>query len=178
MSKKIFVIFILLFSYIKEIINVNLCDSASPENRNDCFIYSSPESYCCYKLDSSLNKNCELIKKEDLSTRYDLDCGVSEENYGKYEFGQYHPKQNINLEGFTGCGEYNPQGKSDCVEYSELSNSCCLFQSTDGKKACFYIGKKYDRKDKELKFEDYTIKCKSFNLILSLSSILLLIFLL
>ena len=175
MSKKNYITFILLLSFIKEIINQ--CESITPKNRNDCFTYSSPGSYCCYKKDIKTNEEkCVSIEKENLSTSYELDCGVSEENYGKYEFGQYHPKQSIELEGFTGCGVINPKSKSDCVEYSELSNSCCFFQK-DNDKACFYIGKKFDRKDKDLSFDGYSIKCKSFNLILSLSSFLLLIFL-
>ena len=164
MLQKLGIAFLLLLSF-KEIITD--CP-ASPASRNDCFTSSNSTHYCCYK-----NSACEPIPKNQLSN--DADCGITNDNYGKYEFGQYHPKQALVLEGFQGCGVYEPKKKDDCIEYSELSNSCCFFQK-NGKNACFSIGKKFDGKSSKFNFDGYTVECNSFNLILSIYSLLLLIF--
>ena len=171
MLHKFVIEFLLLLLFI-EIITDD-CPETGTLNRNDCFAHSNPTQYCCY---NSNDKNCKLVNKTELSENKDLDCGITNDNYGKYEFGQYHPKQAFELEGFQGCGVYEPKKKDDCIEYSELSNSCCFFQKNDGKKACFSIGKKFDGKSSKFNFDGYTVECNSFNLILRIYSLLLLIF--
>ena len=175
MSSKIFITFILMISFLK-VINLDLCSEGknNVENKNECFTNSTSDSYCCFK---SEDKKCYLIKKKKLAEYYEYDCGISDENYGKYEFREYHPNQTFDI-GFQTCGEINPKDKETCIKYSELTNSCCFFtKELTGDKACFAIGRKFNieiyKGEYEIEGEKYTYNCKSFNIILSLYSFLL-----
>ncbi len=157
--------FISLFNIIQ-----NACVDVTPNIKYDCFKYSTPEQFCCY---DSANTKCSLIAKTDIKKNEALDCGVSEDNYGLYEFEEYHPRNNLDLP-FLSCGEKNPEKKGDCLEYSELTNSCCYFKNSKGQSGCFYIGKRYSGDLEEKKFtynsEEIIYECKScygiFNLYL------------
>ena len=143
--------------------NKTECPSG-PQSRNDCFTISGPDFYCCY--DPS-NLSCKNVSKTELKNYKNLDCGITDDNYGKYEFGEYHPEQKFNL-GFQTCGKYNPKSKKDCLEYSEIGNSCCYFNNeTD--KACLAIGKRHIGKG-QIEFENkiYRYECNSFSIIINI----------
>ena len=157
-------IFLLL---IVQIINDQVCENTKKGlTRNDCFANSTSEIYCCYNGSDS---SCEQVNKNSLSNAT-LDCGISEENYGKYEFGQYYPEQDlgdVDL-GLQSCGKNKPKNRGDCTDYSQLTNSCCRF-SVDGKSGCFFIGKKYLGKIEKKKYyfnssHEIEYECNSFNL--------------
>ena len=150
------------------------CNNKNATSRNDCFSRSVPNKYCCFKKSG---EKCQSISKEELKSKPDLDCGITDENYGKYEFGQYHPNQDLNDLGFETCGKNSPKKKEDCTDYSELSNSCCLFSQGDTK-ACLHIGRKYIGDFKKTAFNiegvgDLDVECKSYNIIFNLYSFLL-----
>ena len=175
------IFFILIISsLINKILLNNGCKDIRPNNRNDCFSISVSDGYCCY---NSEGKNCEFISKEKLKNNYKLDCGISEDNYEKYEFGEYHPKQDFPEIEFQTCGTYRPQKKEDCTDYSELTNSCCLFKA-NGKKGCFLIGRRFDSDLKEENSFAYnktltiSYECNSLIITFSLYSILFLFLLL
>ena len=151
-----------------------------PKSRNDCFAISVPNGFCCFK---SLTDDCQFVERGKINSEPELDCGITEENYGKYEFGQYHPEQPDDLKklGFETCGKNSPQKKEDCTDYSELSNSCCLFSKGDTK-ACLHIGRKYigDFKKTTFNIEEggsLDVECKSYNIIFNLYSFLLIVLL-
>ena len=180
MLKNIPLLFILLiiiaFSLTQE---ESVCEESPVESRNDCFAKYTPNGYCCF---NSAEKKCMPILKTNFKeSSKEFDCGITEENYGKYEFGQYHPNQKLEGLDFETCGKNEPKKKQDCTDYSEISNSCCLFTNGDIK-SCFHIGRKYigDFKKNTFKFDgkDYTVECKSFIIILNLYSILLITLLL
>ena len=181
MSQRIFIAFILLLTFI-EIIITEFCPSIGNKtdaNRNECFTDSTPDSYCCY---ISSNNSCVLVPKKELNTNYDVDCGISDQNYGKYDFGQYYPDQILDI-GFKGCGKREPKKEKDCLDYSEVGNSCCYFIRKDTtESACFSVGKSFEGKIKEgtYRFDniDYDYVCSSFYLILNFSSIIIMFFLL
>ena len=178
MSQRIFIAFILLLTFIEIIINGD-CTLNQVENRNECFTNSTGDSYCCY---NSTNKTCALISKKELNTYYEVDCGISDENYGKYDFGQYYPNQLFDI-GFKGCGKIDPKKENDCLDYSEVGNSCCYFTRKDtAESACFAIGKSFEGVIKEDTYEfeghQYEYVCSSFYLILNFSSIIIMFFLL
>ena len=151
--------------------------SGDADSRNDCFAKSVSNGYCCFKLKSDLTSGeCQLVEREALKSSQELDCGITEDNYGKYEFGQYHPKQDLDL-GFETCGKSSPSKKEDCTDFSEISNSCCLF-TKDGTKACLHIGRKYYGNSKESTFTlegkgSITVECNSVNIIFNMYSFLL-----
>ena len=171
MSSKIFITFILMISILK-VMNQNTCTTASTTNRNECFTFSSSDKYCCFT-----GNGCVWVDKNKLDENYKYDCGISDQNYGKYEFREYHPKSKFDI-GFQTCGEIKPEETEDCINYSELTNSCCLFTKESTKeKACFAIGRTFDIKvyqgDYEIDSEKYSYNCRSFHIILSLYSFLL-----
>ena len=176
MRKNISLLFILLLIITFHLCQDPDCGDGEKKSRNDCFAISVPNGYCC--LNSETTK-CQFVKKGNLTLNNGLDCGITEENYGKYEFGQYHPDQK-ELDGldFETCGKTNPSKKKDCTDYSEISNSCCLF-TKGSDKTCFHIGRKYISNSNKNTFkigdknEEVTVECKSFNIILNLYSILL-----
>ena len=143
-------------------------------SRNDCFAISVPNGYCCFKP----SNGCKFVKKGEINKNSEYDCGITEENYGKYEFDQYHPKQDLENLGFETCGKTSPKKKTDCTDYSELSNSCCLF-TKDGTKSCLLIGRKYigDYKKTTFPFNggQIEVECKSFTILFNLYSILLIL---
>ena len=158
-------IFLLL---IVQIMNDQVCggDSGKSITRNDCFANSTSEKYCCYDGNTT---SCKLVNKNELSNTL-FDCGISEENYGKYEFGQYYPEQDLGVDiGLQSCGKNGPKSRGDCTDYSQLTNSCCRF-SVGGKSGCFFIGKKYlgkiEKKNFKFNNSDTQIEyeCNSFNL--------------
>ena len=165
---------ILLLLFVEIILGQECDDMPEPVSRNDCFKASSSSYYCCF---NSNNNKCISIQKNKLGNLSFLDCGISEENYGKYEFGEYHPKMDFDI-GFQTCGTQSPKKVKDCTEYSELSNSCCWFKKGD-KTACFSIGKKHDKKNvkgnSNINGNSVEFDCKSFNIIFNLYSILLLL---
>ena len=182
MWKNSSLLFILLLIITFPLCQEEDCNTSSPNpnSRNDCFAISVSNGYCCFK---STSEKCQFVKRGSLASNKDLDCGITEENYGKYEFGQYHPDQK-ELDGldFETCGKTNPSKKKDCTDYSEISNSCCLF-TKGSDKACFHIGRKYISNSNKNTFkigdnneEEVTVECKSFNIILNLYSILLIIY--
>ena len=150
------------------------CNKTEATSRNDCFSRSVPNRYCCFVSPNQ----CQSISRNELNSTQKYDCGITEDNYGKYEFGQYHPDQPEALKdlGFETCGKSSPKKKEDCTDYSEISNSCCLFTKNDAK-ACLHIGRKYISDSNKNTFkignDDITVECKSFNIILNFYSILL-----
>ena len=165
-----------MISFLK-VINQELCsEQQTIKNRNECFKNSTSDSYCCFNSNSN---NCVLVKKNELNNKNSqYDCSISEENYGKYEFREYHPNQTFDL-GFQTCGETGPKKKEDCIKYSEITNSCCFFQKvgSSDETACLAIGRKFNETLFKGKYsyenEEYEYNCKSSNLILSLYSFLL-----
>ena len=170
------------------IISFSICPECITSTNDDspkydsCFAILLPNKYCCFH---SGNGSCIAIETGKLksSSSNGIICQISEEIFGKYEFEQYHPKHNFDSKiGLVECGKYNPSKKEDCTDYSELANSCCYFKNTNGDKACFHIGRKYlgDFKEKSTNINgiSVTYECKSFNIVLSLCSILLIILLL
>ena len=180
MSQRIFIAFILLLTFIEIIINGDCpTNPNSVENRNECFTNSTADKYCCYNYS---DKSCTLVPRDKLDTNHDVDCGISEENYGKYDFGQYYPNQLFDI-GFKECGKRAPRKENDCLDYSEVGNSCCYFIRKDTtESACFSVGKSFEGKIKEgtYRFDniDYDYVCSSFYLILNFSSIIIMFFLL
>ena len=157
--------YLLIFLFISLFNNIynQECEQITAEIRYDCFKYSTSEEYCCF---NNLDKKCLLVNKNEIKNNPSLDCGIIDNNYGFYEFEEYHPRNNMNLP-FQTCGEKNPKRKQDCLEYSEISNSCCFFERAN-EKGCFYIGRRYsgDLKKKSFKFNNETIDydCKSFSI--------------
>ena len=177
MSKIITLIIISLIFLIK-IIKTQGCSSIQSSIRYDCFKYSDSENYCCFK---GVGENCTLIKKDTNQTNNgSLDCGISDQNYGLYEFEEYHPRPSLNLP-FQGCGEKSPNKKQDCLEYSEISNSCCFFKDAKGSKGCYSIGRRYicDLKEKKFEYNNDTItyECNSFYIVFKFYFIFFLIIL-
>ena len=163
MSNRINIIIISLI-FLKKIIQTQECSSIKPSIRYDCFKYSDSENYCCFK---DINENCTMIKKDNIKTdNNSLDCGISDQNYGLYEFEEYHPRPSLILP-FQGCGKKTPKKKEDCLEYSEISNSCCFFfNDKNDKKGCYSIGRRYigDLKENNFKYNNDNIRyeCNSF----------------
>ena len=170
---------ITIFSFISLFIFTRnqSCNSTNPSIRYDCFKYSTPEEYCCF---NSSNTKCSSINKNDIRNNPTLDCGISEDNYGLYEFEEYHPRHSLELP-FLSCGEKNPKKKMDCLEYSEISNSCCFFKDNNGKTACYYIGRRYsgDLKEKSFKYNENQIiyECNSLYIIINFYFIFFLVIL-
>ncbi len=165
---------IMIFSHSQE---DDCSTTTNPISRNDCFAKSVPNGYCCFN--SSDSGSCQNISRKDLNKYQELDCGITDEKYEKYEFGQYHPEQPSAFKelGFETCGKSNPEKKKDCTDYSEISNSCCLF-SKGSEQACLHIGRKYIGNLKKTNFKieekgEYSVDCKSFKIIFNLYSILL-----
>ena len=142
-------------SDIKDVKDINLCSS-----------YSNESYYCCYDNE---NTKCEPVEKKAFDRGdYKLDCGIIDDNYEKYEFHQYHPKQNLDI-GFQTCGRTDPQKKSHCTDYSDISNSCCLFTDTSTQtKGCFSIGRRVNKDSKKGKFSmnDKTYEFECFSIII------------
>ena len=168
----IFFILYIIVLYFNIIHNQN-CENIVAESRSDCFTVSSPNKYCCF---ISIGKNCTSVPKEELNQNY-FDCGVTGDNYGKYDFQQYH-QQNVNDQGFQICGRKTPSNAEDCLEYSDIGNNCCYFDYKNGTKACFYIGREVDKDNKEKSFPNLYFNCFSLNLMLNLYWIILIQFLL
>ena len=106
-------------------------ENGSPKN-DGCFDILLPNEYCCFNSEDGKCKPVEKGKLKDESSK-NIICQISEENFGKYEFDQYHPKQDFDGElGFQTCGKYNPKKRNDCTDYSEISNSCCYFKNSKG----------------------------------------------
>ena len=153
--------FIFLFNIIQ---SEDACATATPSIKYDCFKLSNATQYCCYNGASSPS-SCSPIDKTHINIHPELDCGISEDNYGLYEFEEYHPKSSLELP-FLSCGEKNPKEKGDCLEYSELTNSCCFFKNSAGATGCFYIGKRYsgDLEEKTFVLDgvQLTYECKGY----------------
>ena len=170
---------IIIFSFISLFISINNqdCSSTTPLVKYDCFKYSTAEEYCCF---NSSKRECSFINKNEIKNNPGMDCGISEDNYGFYEFEEYHPRHDLELP-FLSCGEKNPKKKMDCLEYSEITNSCCFFKDNSGKSACYYIGRRYsgDLKEKSFDYEgnQITYECNSFYAITNFYFIFFLVFL-
>ena len=153
--------FIFLFNIIQ---SQDECTSITDSStiKFDCFKHSTAKEYCCY---NNASYPCLLINKTDIEKHPELDCGISDDNYGLYEFEEYHPKSSLELP-FLSCGEKNPKEKGDCLEYSELTNSCCFFKNSAGATGCFYIGKRYSGDLEEKTFVlngvQLTYECKGY----------------
>ena len=180
MLKEINIIFILFISLSNIILtegNEEACSDVNATIRYDCFKHSTSNQYCCFQ---QVNSICIPVDKTNLKDNYNLDCGITEENYGLYEFEEYHPRPGLDLP-FLGCGEKNPEEKEDCLEYSEISNSCCFFKNGE-KKGCYYIGRRYigDLEEKSFNYNgiDYKYECNSYytNVNFPLVILLLIIF--
>ena len=170
MQKKFFILF-LLFSFFGIIFNENCTNATGELNRNDCFILSDEKNYCCFNYSS---KGCTPVTKENFQNKYTLDCGISEDNFGEYEFGEYHPKQAFET-GFQSCGKNNPKTAKDCTDFSEINNSCCYF-TKGNQKGCFVIGRKIANGKYKGSYDNINFDCWSFNLIFHLCSMLLIFF--
>ena len=153
--------FISLFNVIQSQIGIECKDVNNPI-KYDCFKLSNATQYCCY---DGATSSCSPIVKTDINIHPELDCGISDYNYGLYEFEEYHPKSSLKLP-FLSCGEKNPKEKGDCLEYSELTNSCCFFKNSAGATGCFYIGKRYsgDLEEKTFVLDgvQLTYECKGY----------------
>ena len=153
--------FIFLFNIIQ---SQDECTSITDSStiKYDCFKHSTAKEYCCY---NNASYPCLLINKTDIEKHPELDCGISDDNYGLYKFEEYHPKSSLELP-FLSCGEKNPKEKGDCLEYSELTNSCCFFKNSAGATGCFYIGKRYSGDLEEKTFVlngvQLTYECKGY----------------
>ena len=153
--------FIFLFNIIQ---SQDECTSITDSStiKYDCFKHSTAKEYCCY---NNASYPCLLINKTDIEKHPELDCGISDDNYGLYEFEEYHPKSSLELP-FLSCGEKNPKEKGDCLEYSELTNSCCFFKNSAGATGCFYIGRRYsgDLEEKTFVLDgvQLTYECKGY----------------
>ena len=153
--------FIFLFNIIQ---SQDECTSITDSStiKFDCFKHSTAKEYCCY---NNASYPCLLINKTDIEKHPELDCGISDDNYGLYEFEEYHPKSSLELP-FLSCGEKNPKEKGDCLEYSELTNSCCFFKNSAGATGCFYIGRRYsgDLEEKTFVLDgvQLTYECKGY----------------
>ena len=153
--------FIFLFNIIQ---SQDECTSITDSStiKYDCFKHSTAKEYCCY---NNASYPCLLINKTDIEKHPELDCGISDDNYGLYEFEEYHPKSSLKLP-FLSCGEKNPKEKGDCLEYSELTNSCCFFKNSAGATGCFYIGRRYsgDLEEKTFVLDgvQLTYECKGY----------------
>ena len=153
--------FIFLFNIIQ---SQDECTSITDSStiKFDCFKHSTAKEYCCY---NNASYPCLLINKTDIEKHPELDCGISDDNYGLYEFEEYHPKSSLELP-FLSCGEKNPKEKGDCLEYSELTNSCCFFKNSAGATGCFYIGRRYSGDLEEKTFVlngvQLTYECKGY----------------
>ena len=153
--------FIFLFNIIQ---SQDECTSITDSStiKYDCFKHSTAKEYCCY---NNASYPCLLINKTDIEKHPELDCGISDDNYGLYEFEEYHPKSSLELP-FLSCGEKNPKEKGDCLEYSELTNSCCFFKNSAGATGCFYIGRRYSGDLEEKTFVlngvQLTYECKGY----------------
>ena len=153
--------FIFLFNIIQ---SQDECTSITDSStiKYDCFKHSTAKEYCCY---NNASYPCLLINKTDIEKHPELDCGISDDNYGLYEFEEYHPKSSLELP-FLSCGEKNPKEKGDCLEYSELTNSCCFFKNSVGATGCFYIGRRYSGDLEEKTFVlngvQLTYECKGY----------------
>ena len=141
--------FIFLFNIIQ---SQDECTSITDSStiKYDCFKHSTAKEYCCY---NNASYPCLLINKTDIEKHPELDCGISDDNYGLYEFEEYHPKSSLELP-FLSCGEKNPKEKGDCLEYSELTNSCCFFKNSAGATGCYYIGKRYSGDDRPCRWNE------------------------
>ena len=170
MPKKFFILFLLL-SFFEIIFNEECTEVKDISDRNECFILSDSKNYCCYHYSS---KKCALVPKENFKNNYTLDCGISEDNFGEYEFGEYHPNQTFDI-GFQSCGKKNPKTAKDCTDFSEINNSCCYFIK-DNQKGCFAIGRKIANGKYKGSYDKINFDCWSFNLIFHLCSILLIFF--
>ena len=104
MLSKYYIILLLLLLFVEIILGEDCDDIKEPSSRNDCFKASSSNKYCCF---NSNNNKCESIERNELGEHPSLDCGLSEENYGKYEFFEYHPKMDFDI-GFQTCGTQSP----------------------------------------------------------------------
>ena len=166
-----------LLLILQKMSNEISCGNGNKLTRNDCFANSTSEEFCCYNGSDS---TCYPVSKNELDNNT-LDCGISDLNYGKYEFGQYYPSQTDLGLGLQSCGKPEPKHTRDCTDYSQLTNSCCRFKKENGGSGCFFIGKKYLEKSKEKTFKfnntDISYECNSFNLIPKLFLLLLLLFL-
>ena len=172
----IFILFISLFNIILNQEGNSDCSSITATIRYDCFKYSTSKEYCCFE---KANSACSLINKTDVTNYPNLDCGVTEQNYGLYEFEEYHPRPELDLP-FLGCGEKNPEEKEDCLEYSEISNSCCFFKNENtGKKGCYYIGRRYsgDLEEKSFRYNNinYKYECNSYFTIVNFPLVILIL---
>ena len=153
--------FIFLFNILQ---SQDECTSITDSStiKYDCFKHSTAKEYCCY---NNASYPCLLINKTDIEKHPELDCGISDDNYGLYEFEEYHPKSSLELP-FLSCGEKNPKEKGDCLEYSELTNSCCFFKNSAGATGCFYIGRRYSGDLEEKTFVlngvQLTYECKGY----------------
>ena len=169
----IFISFISLFN----IISTQDCSSTHPTIRYDCFKYATSQQFCCFQ---NVNTNCTPVNKTNYIDNPHLDCGITKENYGFYEFEEYHPRHGLDLP-FLGCGEKNPKEKEGCLEYSEISNSCCFFIDSTGKKGCYYIGRRYrgDLEEKSFTYNDknYRYECNSYYANVNFSFVLFLLIL-
>ena len=179
MSSKIIFFLFLIILLFQTIINQNCGETNTfPAKRNDCFRFSNETFYCCYK-----DGECSPQNKSKIEEGYD--CGITEDNYGKYEFQQYHPKidTDIGKIGFQTCGKKIPEKPKDCHIYSEITNGCCFFKIKDkDDKACFFIGRGIDKKHLKSNFSHDGIEidfdCNSFKISFNYILILLIIFLL
>ena len=166
-----FILYIILLCF--EIIFNEECKNTIAKSRNDCFTASSsPNSYCCF---ASVNKNCQEVIKNEINDK-NYDCGVTEDNYGKYDFQQYHPQISYDI-GFQTCGKKEPKNHKDCHDYSDIGNNCCYFKY-NGIEACFYIGREVDKNNKMNKYGDIEFDCFSLTILFNFYSIILILFLL
>ena len=113
MLSKIAFIYFIIFSFLF-FVPLVICDDEKkcedidePNNRYDCFKYSSSNEHCCYKS----GQPCKpIVKLSETPDNYD--CGIVNNNVGEYEFSIYHPiSSDENDIGFQTCGAKKPKKK-------------------------------------------------------------------
>ena len=170
MRSIIYILYILLLFF--GIIHNQDCEQIIANSRSDCSTFSSSNNYCCF---NSIGSSCKLVPKNELN-KYNYDCGITGDNYGKYDFQQYHPQIGNSL-GFQTCGKKKPLNPKDCHEYSDIGNNCCYFDYNETK-ACYYIGREVDKKKKKSSYGNINFDCFSSNVIFNSYLIILILFIL
>ncbi len=129
------------------------CEIAVPNNKNDCFKFSTNNAFCCYDQE---NQKCKEFTYEELKSNENIDKYECEKN----TINEDSSSNNENENGLEACGIEAPYNIKDCKYDSEENNSCCLFKlkKDETKRKCYYLGKKFDEKKGEMKINEVEMK--------------------
>jgi len=125
---------------------VGKCGSALPKTNQDCHVYSTEDTYCCYLYladefgqlnDSKIkNKFCLNIEIKNynklgninyFNINYRIDCGVASQIFSN----------SLMLDGLK-CGDLNPINPQECFKYSKENNYCCYYKIKKIS-GCYYL---------------------------------------